>query len=264
MCIYLKFRVGVQVEGLIWRMLRPGRAAGSVSVQVGEVFLVPVQSAGGPNTPGSSQAKTLPGKPALEGHSPTRGPERCSDTLWTHLAGRQRRFLARLAEGSSEAGVKDAGGSGERRGGVELSRKHRRQTGGGSGVPAAGSAPTFLIFAGVGVPARRLLDGVSLTVPYSISSCVCLVFFICCFGADGKPRAFIQRWGLGRGERAPGATHPLQFLLLLLAVVPFPLLLHVLQERLPVDLEFCPAFLLPHVNLGFQTLFQLERGRDQR
>lgn len=48
-------------------------------------------------------------------------------------------------------------------------------------VTAAGSTPTFLIFAGVGVPPNRLLDGVCLAVPYSISSCVCLVFFICCF-----------------------------------------------------------------------------------
>lgn len=38
---------------------------------------------------------------------------------------------------------------------------------------------TFLTFPGVGVPAIRLLDGVLTAVPYSISSCVCLVFFIC-------------------------------------------------------------------------------------
>lgn len=54
----------------------------------------------------------------------------------------------------------------------------------GTEVPAAGSTPTFLIFAGVGVPTNRLLDGVCLAVPYSISSCVCLVFFICCFQTD--------------------------------------------------------------------------------
>lgn len=54
----------------------------------------------------------------------------------------------------------------------------------GTLVTAAGSTPTFLIFAGVGVPTNRLLAGVCLTVPYSISSCVCLVFFICCFQTD--------------------------------------------------------------------------------
>lgn len=57
-------------------------------------------------------------------------------------------------------------------------------------------------------------------------------------------------------------THPLQLLLLLLIVVLIPLLLHILKKLLPIDLKFCPVFLLPHVNLGFQTLFQLQQGRD--
>lgn len=64
------------------------------------------------------------------------------------------------------------------------------------------------------------------------------------------------------GRRLSHDTHSLQFLLLLLLVVSIPLLLHVLEELLPVDLELGPVFLLPNVNLGFQTLFQLERGRD--
>lgn len=77
---------------------------------------------------------------------------------------------------------------------MELSRRKTKvKHSEGPAATAAGSSPTFLIFAGRGVPISRLLDGVCLAVPYSISSCVCFVFFICCFQTDqNKARSFTR------------------------------------------------------------------------
>lgn len=125
-------------------------------------------------------------------------------------------------------------------------------------VTTAPTTRTFLIFPGVGVPAIRLLDGIRFAVPYNISSCVCLVFFICCYVTDKSLRCcFIHTHPTWRFQ-----PHPLQFLPLLLIVVLIPLLLHILKKLLPIDLKFCPVFLLPHVNLGLETLFQLQQRQD--
>lgn len=108
-----------------------------------------------------------------------------SERPWTHLTGRQRWFLeSGLVGGSPKAWVKDASWSSECWSGVELSRGKHVKYIEGTVVATWGSTPTFLIFPGVGVSANRLLGGACLAVPYSISSCVCLVFFICCFQTD--------------------------------------------------------------------------------
>lgn len=107
-----------------------------------------------------------------------------------YLASRQRWFLGgRLAHGPTEAWTQKAGWSGESQGAIELSgqgtkvfqsvlmfdiNSYRKK-------PQKYLAFTFFIFPGVGVPPIRLLDGVLIIVPYSISSCICLVFFICYF-----------------------------------------------------------------------------------
>lgn len=62
-------------------MLRPQRATGSVSVQVGDIFFVSVQSAWSLHTSGSSQAKTLPDKLTLKLHFPT-----CTVVTLLHLS----------------------------------------------------------------------------------------------------------------------------------------------------------------------------------
>lgn len=115
-----------------------------------------------------------------------------SERPWTHLAGRQRWFLeSGLVGGSPKAWVKDASWSSECWSGVELSRGTHVKYIEGTVVATWGSTPTFLIFPGVGVSANRLLGGACLAVPYSISSCVCLVFFICCFQTD-ENKVFIH------------------------------------------------------------------------
>lgn len=53
-------------------------------------------------------------------------------------------------------------------------------------------------------------------------------------------------------------THPRQLLPLLLRLLLLPLLLHVLQELQAVHQEVAALLALPHINLGFQLLFQLE------
>lgn len=65
MCVYRKFRVGVEVEGVILSILKPQCATGSVSVRMGDVFFVSVQSKR-LNTSGSSQTKTLQDKATSE------------------------------------------------------------------------------------------------------------------------------------------------------------------------------------------------------
>lgn len=56
-------------------------------------------------------------------------------------------------------------------------------------------------------------------------------------------------------------THPRQLLPLLLRLLLLPLLLHVLQELQAVHQEVAALLALPHINLGFQLLFQLESRR---
>lgn len=105
----------------------------------------------------------------------------------------------------------------------------------------------------------RLLLGVLFAVPYNMSSWVCLVFFICyCRQKESShTKGHLLRWELSFSIKR--MVYPFQFLLLLLGMVIFPLLLHILKKFLSVDQELSAVLLLPGINLGLQTLFQLEQ-----
>lgn len=53
-------------------------------------------------------------------------------------------------------------------------------------------------------------------------------------------------------------TYPFKLLLLLFIVVLIPLLLHIIEEFLSIHQKVFAMLLLPSVDLGFQTLFQLK------
>lgn len=53
-------------------------------------------------------------------------------------------------------------------------------------------------------------------------------------------------------------TYPFKLLLLLFIVVLIPLLLHIIEEFLSIHQKIFAMLLLPNVDLGFQTLFQLK------
>lgn len=118
----------------------------------------------------------------------------------------------------------------------------------------------------MGVPPIRLLDGVLIIVPYSISSCICLVFFICYFPKNNtfKKKNALAKLLLQGNEshdrvcHSNNFTYPFKLLLLLFTVVLIPLLLHIIEEFLSVHQKIFAMLLLPSVDLGFQTLFQLK------
>ena len=120
----------------------------------------------------------------------------------------------------------------------------------------AGLNVTLRVFPGVAFPGSLCLGGVRLTVPYSMSSSVCRLFFRCCQMTRSLEHTAPYA-ALHVQFKVNPSFYPFQFLPLLLCAMAFPVRLHKLLEIVAPYQELLTLSVLPSINLHLQLFLKL-------